>query len=278
MNKLVSIIVPAFNSEETIIETIQSGLNQTYSNVEIIIVNDGSTDNTFDIVTAFIEAIPKVRLYSKTNEGLPATRNYGVKQSLGHYLVFLDSDDLLDKTYVAECVMRFEENSDLSLVYSQTMFFERINELYELPDFTMEGMLTQNCITATAMIKSSTFREVGMYDENIKFGEDWELWIRLLSKYPCVYKIEKPLFFYRRRNSLDSMTDLKNKESVSEISTLYIYQKHYALYHKYGFTINKLLLGQMEVLRYKKKYYNVWYRKLFYLIKAIFKRGEKVVE
>lgn len=272
MDKLVSIIVPAYNSEATIIETIQSVINQTYPHVEIIIVNDGSTDNTLEIVTDFIASFANVRLYSKKNQGLPATRNYGFERSLGHYLVFLDSDDLLDKTYVAECVKRFEENSNLSLVYSQTMFFERINELYELPDFTLEVMLTQNCITATAMIKSSAFSEVGMYDENIKFGEDWELWIRLLSKYPHVYKIEKPLFFYRRRNSQDSMTDLKNKENVSEISTLYIYSKHYALYQEYGYSINKLLLGQMEVLRYKNKYYNVWYRKLFYLIKSFFRK------
>lgn len=267
MNKLVSIIVPAYNVESTIIETLNSVVEQTYSTVEVIIVNDGSTDRTVDLVKEFIVNRANFSLYSKNNGGLPATRNYGFVRSKGEYVVFLDADDLIDKTYVEFCVKAFLHNDALSVVYTQTMLFERVNELFDLPSFSYERLLTQNCITATAMIKSVYFREIGMYDEGLNFCEDWDLWIRLLDKFPNVEYIEQPLFFYRRRNTENSMTDLNKKKNISEKAILYIYNKNYDIYAKYGLGIGKLFYGQEEVQKYKYKYYNVWYRKLFYLLK-----------
>lgn len=267
MQKLISVIIPAFNAETTIVETLISVQNQTYENIEIIIVNDGSTDNTVRIVEEFIKDKPNIYFYSKANQGLPATRNFGFLRSKGEYVVFLDADDIIDKMYIEVCVNAFLENSDLNVVYTQTTFFERLNGIYDLPIFSFERILTQNCITATAMIKSAQFKEVGMYDEQMKYCEDWDLWIRLLDRFPNVLKIEQPLFFYRRRNTQDSITDLNKDNKASELAMLYIYNKNYDIYAKYGLGIGKLFYGQEEVLKYKYKYYNVWYRKLFYLLK-----------
>lgn len=264
MRNLVSIVIPAFNAEFTILDTLRSVVEQTYLDVEAVIVNDGSTDQTENVVKDFIVNHPNIRLLSTANQGLPATRNYGFLQTQGEYVVFLDADDLLDKSYVYECLEKFKRDSELSVVYTQVTFFERENGLFVLPPFSSEGILLANCITATAMIKSRLFKEVGMYDETLKFYEDWELWIRLTNKYPKVARVEKPLFFYRRRNSQNSMTDLNKQRNVSELATLYIYQKHYPLYVKNELGIVQLLHQKIEVNKYKKKYYDVWYRKLFY--------------
>lgn len=268
---LISVVIPAFNAERTLAETVDSVLKQSYRHVEIIIVNDGSTDNTLGVGEELAKQHPAVSFYSKVNQGPAAARNHGFAHAKGTYIVFLDADDFLAVSFLADCLAKFLEDDGLSVVYTQTQFFERVTGVFKLPTLSMQRLLIENCLTATAMIRSDMFREIGMYDESLRFAEDWEMWIRLFSKYPNAFKIEKPLFFYRRRNSLDSITDRNVTDKVEEESLLYIYQKHYALYKQYGYTINRLLVGQVDALKYREKYYNVWYRKLFYKLRQAIK-------
>lgn len=268
---LVSIVIPCFNSKATIVETLESVLAQSYSNYELIVVDDGSTDHTFDVVNEFMSDNKAVKLRRQDNRGLPAARNFGFSFAEGEFVVFLDSDDCLAETFLEECVAKFREDKTCSVAYTQVEFFERVTGIFILPEISMDRLLIQNCLTATAMIKSELFREIGMYDENLKFVEDWEMWIRMYSRYPNFYKIEKPLFYYRRRNSADSMTDTNLFANLADDASLYIYQKHHELYKQYGYSINNLLIGRVEALKYKEKYYNVWYRKLFYNFKRAIK-------
>ena len=97
---LVSIIIPAYNVERTVRETLESVVNQSYKGLEVIIVDDGSTDNTFNIITEFAKDYSNIQVFKKYNEGLPATRNYGFQFVSGEYLLFLDADDILDESYV----------------------------------------------------------------------------------------------------------------------------------------------------------------------------------
>lgn len=272
MEKLVSIIIPAFNAEATIIETLDSVIKQTYIDIEIIVVDDGSLDNTIKVVRDCILQGYQISLYSIVNQGPAAARNYGFLKSNGDYLIFLDADDLLDKTYVSCCLEMFNKDCELSVVYTQTMFFERMDGMYNLPPFSFEQLLIENCLTATAMIKSSYFKDVGMYDESMRICEDWELWLRLISKYPKIYEIKYPLFFYRRRHSQDSITDHNIVNDIAEDAMRYIFHKHYYLYKKYNFGIANLFGAKAEALKYKRKYKNVWYRKFFYKLKQINKR------
>lgn len=259
---LVSIIIPAYNVENTVIETLESVVAQTYDNIEVILIDDGSTDNTSEVIKGFISENVDIQLYSQKNMGLPATRNAGFVRSTGDFVVFLDGDDKIDSLYIEACYGEFLRDPTLDLVYTDTQFFEAKTGAFELPDYSYCQILKGNCIPATAMIRSNSFRDVGMYDTTLRITEDWELWIRYLYKYPNVYKIKKPLFFYRRRFSKDSMTDLNAADhyKTSENARLYIYNKHYAVYCDYGYGIEKVF----EESKYKKKYYNVWYRKFFY--------------
>lgn len=265
---LVSIVIPAYNAEKTVIETLESVVNQTYKNIEVIVVDDGSSDNTFNVIKEFAKAYGNMKVLSKNNEGLPATRNYGFQYVTGEYLVFLDADDLLDASYVSSCVEQYHNNSQLDIVYTQTQLFERETGLMESWDYSKESILWTNCFTATAMMKSENLKAIGLYDTNLKFAEDWEMWIRMTAHFDNVYKINKPLFYYRKRHTKDSMTDENRKQNISDESWLYIYNKHYSLYKKNNYGIERLFDRVHSEDRIRKKYYNVWYRKLFYYFKG----------
>jgi len=266
MNKLVSIIIPCYNAEKTVLETIDSALNQTYPAVEIIVVDDGSVDNSLNIIKEKAVNLSNLQCYSKSNEGLPATRNFGFEKSKGQYVVFLDSDDLLSPTFVSECMAVMESDDELAMVCTQAQFFERETGMVIHPAYSFSLLLMKNCLTATALINSKFFKDVGMYDENLKFAEDWEFWIRLFSKYPKNYRIDKPLFHYRKRNTQDSMSDnnIKSSKNIENKATLYVYNKHYELFCNYGLDIANLLNSHVDVDKFKRKYYNTWYRQLYY--------------
>ncbi|MBE8722313.1 glycosyltransferase family 2 protein [Sphingobacterium pedocola] len=266
---LISIVIPAYNVSRTISETIDSVLKQTFRNFEIIVVNDGSRDETEGVVINYANRFREVKLYNQENKGLPATRNEGFGFSKGNFVIFLDGDDKLDPRYIETCYQKFKKYPDLDLVYTDTLLFEAKEGIFDLPDYSYKQLLAGNCIPATAMIKADNFREVGMYDVSLKMTEDWELWIRYLAKFPNVYQVKLPLFHYRKRLSSDSMTDLNsmNNYDISDLARLYIYQKHYNLFTQYGYGLEKLqqLIGEEN--KYKEKYYNVWYRKLFYQLR-----------
>ncbi|WP_293883767.1 MULTISPECIES: glycosyltransferase family 2 protein [unclassified Sphingobacterium] len=268
---LVSIIIPAYNVEKTVKETLESVVNQIYKSLEVIVVDDGSTDATFDIISEFAREYSNMKVFSKNNEGLPATRNYGFQFVSGEYLLFLDADDKLDITYVSSCIEQFRKNNKLDIVYTQTQFFERETGIFDLAAYSKQTILRTNCFTATAMMKSHNFKLIGLYDTNLKFAEDWEMWIRMTQHFDNVYKINKPLFYYRKRYSNDSMTDQNWKANISDEALLYIYNKHYPLFKKFGYGIEKLIGRVSSEERYKKKYYNIWYKKLFYYLKRAVK-------
>ncbi|MEZ0452609.1 glycosyltransferase [Sphingobacterium thalpophilum] len=264
---LVSIVIPAYNVESTVIETLQSVTNQLYKKLEVIVVDDGSKDKTYSVIEEFAQHHSNIKIFSKANEGLPATRNYGFHFVTGEYLLFLDADDLLDKSYVSSCVEKFTEDNSLDIVYTQTQFFERETGIFNLDEYSKETILRTNCFTATAMMKSENFKAIGLYDTNLKFAEDWEMWIRMTQRFDHVYKIPKPLFYYRKRHSNDSMTDQNWRANISDEATLYIYIKHYSLFKEFNYGIERLLERVSSEERYKKKYYNIWYKKLFYYFK-----------
>ena len=261
---LVSIVIPAYNVASTVIETLESIVGQSYDNIETIIVDDGSTDATLNLIQEFVKYKQGIQVYSKNNEGLAATRNYGFQFVKGKYLLFLDADDLIDSRFVELCVDAFISHPAVDIVTTQVKHFERINNIYIPPSFTPDMILRMNCFVITSMIKSEAFKEIGMFDTTLKFHEDWDMWIRMTEKYHHVFRIEKPLFFYRKRESMDSLCDYNDRENVSDEAHLYIYQKHYKRFSTYGYSLSKIFEAIRTAENYKRKYNGIWYRKLFY--------------
>lgn len=192
----VSIIIPTYNYAHLITETLESVLNQSYTNWECIIVDDGSTDNTKQIVEAFINKhlTCSFTYIKKVNEGTSIAKNTGISLAAGKYIQFLDADDLIspDKLAIQIAVL---ESDDIGLVYSKSIFFtehhlkQTIVEKYP-PGFLTEQTLSlhellsriikNNIITiGSPLVKKQILIEAGMFNPDLKNNEDWLLWFKV---------------------------------------------------------------------------------------------------
>lgn len=190
MDNLISVIVPCYNQSEYLNEALYSLLNQTYSNWECIIVNDGSTDDTENIALSFCKKDKRFRYYLKTNGGLSSARNFGLKFAEGEFIQFLDCDDLLPPNKLIthlnfiksqHCDIVFGRNKrfyndDLSTSeYAILSFSIDINKLENIiPRILAENMF----VVHSAFIKREVTNIVGQFNESLKGMEDWEYWIR----------------------------------------------------------------------------------------------------
>ena len=230
-NQKVSVIVPAYNSEKYIEQALDSVQRQTYSNWECIIVDDGSTDNTAEIVKGFCMRDSRFKYYLQQNNGPAAARNTAVRYSSGEYLLPVDSDDLIAQTYMEKAIERFTSYPETTLVYGLIEKFEGETGLYELQDYSYEKLLLDgNMIMATSMYRRSDFDKVGGYRLNLKGGlEDWDFWIALLTPESVVYKIPEVMLYYRIREN--SRTTHVN-EKAFELRTI-IYWNNAQKYERY---------------------------------------------
>lgn len=237
MSKLVSIITPVYNGEKTIAESIQSVIGQSYTNWELIIVNDGSTDNTLKVANEFCGE--KIRIINSENFGVSSARNLGITNSSGKYIVPLDADNTLEKEFLSLCINEFESDSNLKLVYTEANLFGDSIGLWNLPNYNYQTMLHYNMIDNCAVYLRDDFNRVGGYRLNMVNGlEDWDFWIALLSIYNenQVKKINTPLFNYRVSNLSRRSTLLKSKKFDSMLQNIVhnnfeIYNSHYSDIH-----------------------------------------------
>ncbi|NMA75367.1 MAG: glycosyltransferase [Bacteroidales bacterium] len=210
-NPLVSVIIPCFNSEKWIIETLDSVRNQSYSNIEIIIVDDGSTDNTRYLVNEYGKDI--IYLYQE-NKGPSAARNLGIKNAQGKYVAFLDSDDLWESHKLLEQISFLEKNSDVALVFSNVKVIdEGGNYLYthynqvptekrELITAFFMGKIGMN--TPTIVVRKEAVDSVGGFDESLPMREDHFFLMSMADRY-SIKHFKEPLV--RRRINEGSMSD-----------------------------------------------------------------------
>lgn len=213
-NPLVSVIVPAYNHELYIEDCLKSIVSQTYDNLEIIIINDGSKDNTGLVIEKFIEVQNrKIKYISKENEGLCKTLNMGLKLSKGKYIAFIASDDLWVSTRIEKQINFLENNKNIGLVYSDAYFIKdnkkteikysdykpRISRYFKdsIQNTNIyELLLVDNFIIAlTVLVRRECYDKAGIFDESLKI-EDYDMWLRITKYYPIGY-IDVPLAYYR---------------------------------------------------------------------------------
>jgi glycosyltransferase involved in cell wall biosynthesis len=227
---LVSIIVPAFNAEAYVDDALSSIQKQIYSNWECIIVNDGSTDNSKQVIESFIKADSRFQLINIENSGVCVARNTAVRHSQGVYILPLDADDKIAPGYIEKAVRVFDQNPTVKLVYCQAEFFGTKKGLWELPVYNFEKLLLYNHIFCSAFFRKVDFLKIGGYDESLIHGwEDWDLWIKLLNTKAEVYRIEDILFFYRIKNESRSITiDTDNEKAI--LSRIRIFENNREAY------------------------------------------------
>ena len=197
----VSIVIPNHNLGRFVSEAIDSALSQTHSDVELIVVDDGSTDDSL----ARIRAHPShesgaFRLLEQANGGVSRARNHGARLAQGQFLVFLDADDVLLPEYVERCLATLRATpSPVAYAYTQMRLFGAVDSLHPSAPFSRRAILRGNVVNASAMIRKFVFDEVGGFDPDFTQGhEDHELWVRMLAHGYTGVLVPEPLLRYRR--------------------------------------------------------------------------------
>lgn len=195
----VSVVVPTYNSASFIIDTLSSVVNNGFQDVEIIVVDDGSSDQTVEIVKNHPSDI---KLITQQNSGRGASRNKGVGQAKGKYIAFLDHDDLLTQGSIAARVEFLDSNQDIGWVFTDAIEFDHSGDLglfldqFPWLDLAHDhfSQLLKGCfpLTSTIMIRSDLIRQVGGFNAAIDYGDDLELFLRLFLV-STVGMIRKPL-------------------------------------------------------------------------------------
>jgi glycosyltransferase involved in cell wall biosynthesis len=254
--KLVSVIIPCYNREQWLEKCIHSVLNQTYYNLEIIIIDDGSSDRTFQIVKSFNDK--RIKYFYKENGGHASARNFGINQSIGEWIAFLDSDDYWDKHKIKTqlsygdfdaiyCNANIIDEKGSIIKNNKSINFEKLHSDIK------NNILLANIITGSSssiILKTSIIKRVGYFRNDLKIGEDWEYWARAIwLNIKIKYVTEKLTFIRTHLNSTQSnakQTDFSNSKTkilksflnykgISSFNKSMIYKKLFEIsYSKYN--------------------------------------------
>jgi glycosyltransferase involved in cell wall biosynthesis len=263
----VSVIIPCFNHGKYIEETIKSVLMQTFRDLEIIIVNDGSTDgDTIKILDELKRKYAGIIFLDQKNGHLANARNNGVKASSGEFFLPLDADDKIDATMLEKCLNVIENDEKLGFIYTYTKLFGDNNEIIARAEYNFYDLLQMNYIVATSLIRKQAWEKIGGYDENMKNGyEDWEFYIRLGKNGWFGKLLKEPLFCYRKHG--ESMVDDAIKKHVLNFN--YIKERHSDIYNEKKINEIKLMWKSKNILgRFKGEIIRQLYSIKFKLIAA----------
>lgn len=197
----VSVIIPAYNSMKYLPESLASVFRQSFTNWEVIIVNDGSSDHIVEWFTGIKDT--RVKLISQPNQGVSVARNTGIVNSQGEYIAFLDADDIWEATKLEEQVVCLDNNSEVGLVHTWwAVINPESKPTGRLMKFNTEGnvwkeLVERNTLACSSVILRRSCLDVGLFTPGLNFAEDWDLWLRIAATYPFKL-IKKPLLLYRQ--------------------------------------------------------------------------------
>ncbi|WP_319423431.1 glycosyltransferase family 2 protein [Pleurocapsa sp. FMAR1] len=226
----VTVIIPAYNAMAFLPEALNSVFNQTYQDFEVIVVNDGSTDETEQWVSQIED--PRVNLVSQENKGLAGARNTGIGHAQGEYIAFLDDDDLWESTKLEKQVNVLDENPEVGLVYTWVSLIDSDGKprgriwCNSEEGNVWKKLLEHNIVESgsVAMVRHSCYQSVGLYDCTLpsSYAEDWDMWLRIAAQYHFQVILE-PLVYYR-----DTPSSLSKNWRVTEQSYQIVIEKAFA--------------------------------------------------
>lgn len=251
LNK-VSVIMPCRNDGNYIIEAIESVQNQTYKNIEIVIIDDGSDEqNTVSILQNLTSS--QVKIIRTDGIGPAAARNEGIKVSSGKYILPLDSDDKIEASYIEKAVRILEQNTHIGVVYCYAVLFGLKSGRWELPNYSFDKMLLDNIVFVTALFHKREWERVGGFNIEMKHGmEDYDFWISILDLGFEIYQIPEVLFHYRIKPVSRTTEFMTNVQVVRETYEQ-IYANHPNFYQKhsvqYAAVLRDALIDQIFINR-----------------------------
>lgn len=211
---MISIVIPLYNKEKSITATLESVLAQSYTDYELIIVDDGSTDNSLNVVKEFVGQIDnrwiddKLTLIFKKNGGVCSARNRGILEAKGEYVALLDGDDIWNRDYLVEQVKMirdFPEAVMWGINFAETNNGKLVRRVSTgLPDgfrgyvenyFEMKGRISDLFCSSSVVIRKDVFDSVGLFDERIKYAEDSDMWFRIIATQKVAFYDQYMVFY-----------------------------------------------------------------------------------
>lgn len=249
---LVSVVVPIYNMQNFLAETIDSVLKSSYPNFEVMLIDDGSKDNSASIARDYAQKDARVRFYSQVNGGASKARNFGISQSGGKYILPVDADNLISADYIEKCVIVLETRADVKVVTCEAEFFGDKTGQWKLPPFSLKLLARKNLMDNCAMYRKSDWEHVGGYCDEILGREDWDFWISMLKSGGEVVRLPITGLYYRvRSDSKRKRTRHLKSELISQLNS-----RHKAFFYK-----------QLGGPLHKSRTWSELYNKLVHVIK-----------
>lgn len=231
---LVSVVITCYNYGKYLSQAIDSVLRQTSPCLEVIVVNDGSTDNTDEVMAQF-EGIEHIKYIKQHNAGQANAKNTGIRHARGEFIAFLDADDVWCEEKL-EKQMECFKNNRVGVVYCRARYLDDSNEefSYEMTAPYLQprrGSVTQWLVFdnfvqfSSTIVRKDCFERFGTFDENLKMGIDWDLWLRISTAYEFDY-VDDRLFFYRMGHSGQMSKNAEERQRCSDRILEGFLQKH----------------------------------------------------
>jgi len=245
---VISVILPVYNGELTIEETVKSVLNQSFLDFELIIIDDGSSDSTLDILAKFQD--PRLKVFSYPNSGLSASRNRGIELARGEFISFIDADDLWTSGKLEAQINALRENTGADVSYSWTDFIDESgNSLGYGIHHSANGYVFPNLLEfffigsgSNALIRKQVFEEVGDFDETLTSAEDWDMFLRLAARYHFA-AVPKPQILYRITDySMSRNVIRQERECLKVVERTFAHEPGKSLLHLKRVTYANLYL------------------------------------
>ncbi|MDZ8262017.1 glycosyltransferase [Nostoc sp. ChiQUE01b] len=222
-----SVIIPAYNSENTIHHTIQSVLNQTLNDLELIVINDGSEDSTLDVVTQIKD--PRIKIFSYTNAGGNVSRNRGLQLAVGEFVSFLDADDLWTPDKLQSQLKALQENATATVAYSWTDYIDENSEIVLSGTHVIangdvyEKLLLTNFLEngSNPLIRREALLKLGGFDESLSAAQDWDMWLRLAGQFDFVCVPSVQILYRISANSVSSNLVRQEKACLQVLERAY---------------------------------------------------------
>jgi glycosyltransferase involved in cell wall biosynthesis len=243
----VSVIVPCYNHGKYIHEMLQSVLKQTYPYYEVIIVNDGSTDDTAKILNRIKHK--KVSIFHTANHGPAHARNLAITHAKSDLIVNLDADDKMAPEFLQKCVEVMDAHPNTGIVYTDVECFGHKTGRFVIPEYSFENMLRWNCIVANACFRKDDWEQTEGYSSFFQNGyEDYDFWLSILELGREVHKIETPLMFYRTYENVEMSRSGRRKKDSGKMQEVVIqaFRRHRKLYEKAPEVYKEFILQEKE--------------------------------
>ena len=236
MKPLVSVIVPMYNAALYVNETLESIVASTYRPLEVVVLDDGSTDESLSIAQSFAKTHPEVHVFTQPNEGVSAARNHAIREAKGEWILPVDADDKIGPTYIEHAVEVIA--ADVRVIGCRAEFIGDKNGEWKLPDYSPELLARKNMIHISSLFRKADWMLAGGFCEKDIYREDWDFWLSLMEQGGRYVRLDEVGLYYRVHNGSRRHLARKQKKVIVD-----------AINKRHPYFLEKHLGGPLHYMR-----------------------------